>query len=295
MPEMKVRFAAQVFWGMALAMLILPAAPARAQQSEPAAKPAPLTSDGKSDLSGTWFGGAQPTGGELAPQYAAKGTLELTKWGQEKFDWNRGPDSANAPGVYRGQVVRADQDPVYHCYPPGLVRLGPPTYIIRGGSRGGPAQIEILQTPGKIILVYQYRNSVRHIYMDGREHPKNLQLTWNGHSVGKWEGDTLVVDTIGLRDESWLDTGGHEHSDKLRVVERFRRLDENTLEIERTLTDPIALEKPFTATVTMTLRPNLDLDENMDGRQYDCTQFMVRKPAFGEGEGGLLGITDHPQ
>ena len=265
-----------------------------AQQPEAAAKPAPRTPDGKPDFSGTWVGGARATGGEAAPQYGNKGTLELTKWGLEKFEWNRGPESANAPGVYRGQVVRVDQDPVYHCYPPGLVRLGPPAYIISGGSGAAPAQIEILQTPGKIIMIFQYRNSVRHIYTDGREHPKNLQLTWNGHSIGRWDGDTLIVDTIGLRDESWLDTGGHEHSAQLHVVERFRRLDERTLEIQRTLTDPIALAKPFITTVTMRLRPNLDLNENMDGRQYDCTQFMVRKPAFGEGENGLLGISDHP-
>ena len=104
----------------------------------------------------------------------------------------------------------------------------------------------------------------------------------------------MVVDTVGLRDESWLDTGGHEHSAQLHVVERLRRLDERTLEIQRTLTDPIALAKPFITNVTMRLRPNLDFNENMDGRQYDCTQFMVRKPTFGEGENGLLGISDHP-
>ena len=292
---MSDRFTRWSLGGMVvLTWLMLGVASPGAQQSEPAAKPAPRTPDGKPDLSGTWVGGARPTGGELAPQYGSKGTLELTKWGQEKFDWNRSPETANAPGVYRGQTVRADQDPVYHCYPPGLVRLGPPSYIIRGGSGGAPAQMEILQTPGKIVIIYQYRNSVRHIYTDGRQHPRNLQLTWNGYSIGHWEGDTLVVDTIGLRDESWLDTGGHEHSDKLRVVERFRRSDETTLEIERTLTDPVALAKPFAATATLRLQPDFDLNENMDGRQYDCTQFMVRKPAFGEGEGGLLGIADRP-
>jgi hypothetical protein len=141
-------------------------------------------------------------------------------------------------------------------------------------------------------MLYSYRNSVRHIYTDGREHPKNPEAAWMGHSVGKWDGDTLVVDTVGLRDEAWLDTGGHEFSPELRVVERFRRLDNNTLEIERTLTDPIALAKPFVIRISLKSRPDQDLNENQDGRQYDCTQFMVRKPAFGEGEGGLLGINE---
>jgi hypothetical protein len=165
--------------------------------------------------------------------------------------------------------------------------------IISGGSGTAAAALEILQTPGKITMIFQYRNSVRHIYTDGRDHPKNVELTWNGHSIGKWDGDTLVVDTVGLRDESWLDTGGHEHSPELHVVERFRRSDEQTLEIERTLTDPVALAKPYTIRVAVKLRPNIDLNENMDGRQFDCMQFMVRKPAFGEGENGLLGINDH--
>ena len=258
------------------------------------AKPAPRTPDGKPDLSGTWVGGGQTIGGAAAPQFGDAGSMDLTKWGLEKFKWNRGPEIANAPGVYRGQHVRIEYDPVYHCYPLGLVRLGPPQYIISGGSGASGVLIDILQTPGQVIIVYQYRNSVRHIYTDGREHPKNLELTWNGHSIGKWDGDTLVVDTIGLRDESWLDTGGHEHSTELQVVERFRRVDADRLEIERTLTDPIALAKPYTTRVALRLRPNLDLDENMDGRQFDCMQFMVRKPAFGEGENGLLGIGDHP-
>ena len=250
------------------------------------------TTDGKPDLSGTWFGGRQTAGGAAASQFGGTGNMELTKWGNDKFNWNRAPEAANAPGVYRGQHVRVDQDPLYHCYPAGLVRLGPPRYIIIGGSRADPALIEIIQTPGKIIILFQYQHEVRYIYTDGREHPKNLELTWNGHSIGRWDGDTLVVDTIGLRDESWLDTGGHEHSTQLHVVERFRRVDAETLEIERTLTDPIALAKPFITTVSLKSISDRDLDENLD---YDCTQFMMRKPAFGEGIGGLMGISEPPE
>ena len=98
-----------------------------------------------------------------------------------------------------------------------------------------------------LIVIAERRNGVRYIYTDGREHPRTLEATWNGHSIGKWDGDTLVVDTIGLRDESWLDSDGHEHSTQLHVVERFRRATAGTLEIERTLADPIALAKPYTS------------------------------------------------
>ena len=80
----------------------------------------------------------------------------------------------------------------------------------------------------------------------------------------------------------------------MHVVERFRYVAAGSLEIERTLTDPVALAKPFTTRIVLKFSPDRDLNVNMDGRQFDCTQFMVRKPFFGEGEGGLLGIADHP-
>ena len=281
---MKNRLMGSIFWVVVLfySTVVL------AQTAQ--AQAIPLTTDGKPDLSGTWFGGRQTTGGLFAGQHSGQGTMELTKWGRDKFNWNRAPEAANARGVYRGQHVRVDQDPVYHCYPAGLVRLGPPRdmFSVGSGSRG---VIEIIQTPGKVILLFQYQHEVRQIFTDGREHPKNLELTWNGHSIGRWDGETLVVDTIGIRDESWLDAGGHEHSTQLRVVERFRRVDAGTLEIERTLTDPIALAKPFTVRVVLTLTPDKDLDDNVN---YDCTQFMMRKPAFGEGAGGLMGISEPP-
>jgi hypothetical protein len=258
------------------------------QVSPPDSRPVPRTADGKPDLTGIWTGGAQTVGGRLAPQSDDKGTMELTKWGAEKFAWNRGPETANAAGVYRGQHVRLEYDPAYHCYPLGLVRLGPPTYIIQGGSGASGVRIALIQTPGKVVIIYQYRNSVRHIYTDGRGHPEGLERTWNGHSIGTWDGDTLVVDTIGLRDESWLDTGGHEHSSQMHVVERFRRTSYDALEIERTITDPLAIAKAFTAKTTLKHSPEVDLNEN--GQQYDCLQFMVRKPFFGEGDNTLLGI-----
>jgi len=287
--EMKKRLMGSGF-GMVVGMVVLAcSAVVLAQTAGAQAIAIPRTPDGKPDLAGTWFGGGQTIGGELSDRFGSPGTMELTKWGRDKFNWNRAPEAANAPGVYRGQHVRVDQDPLYHCYPAGLVRLGPPAHLISGGSRGG--LIEIIPTPGKVIILFQYQHEVRQIFTDGREHPKNLELTWNGHSVGRWDGDTLVVDTIGLRDESWLDIGGHEHSTQLHVVERFRRVDAETLEIERTLTDPIALAKPFTTRIVLKFSPDRDLDENGG---YDCTQFMMRKPAFGDGEGGLMGISEPP-
>ncbi len=278
---MKKRLMRMVY-GMSVGMVVLACSGVVLAQTA-AAQAIPRTPDGKPDLSGTWAGGGGFDSGRSLP-------LELTKWGNDKFKWNRGPEAANAPGVYGGQKVRVDQDPTYHCYPGGLVRLGPPTRLI---ATGGGGLYEIIQTPSKVILLFQYQHEVRHIYTDGREHPKNLELTWNGHSIGRWDGDTLVVDTIGLRDESWLDSAGHEHSTQLHIVERIRRIDAETLEIERTFSDPIALAKPFTMGVVLTLSPDKDLDDNINGG-YDCTQFMMRKPAFGEGIGGVMGISEPP-
>ena len=260
-----------------------------------AAGPVPRTPEGKPDLSGTWVA----TGGGGGRRRSMDG-LKLTPWGEDKFVWNREPAAAMVAAA--GQDVlfgkeysealtaqdraRRDQDPWYYCYPAGLARLGPP----RRMNGAGPG-LEIIQTPSLVTIVYESRNTRRYIYKDGREHPKKLELTWNGHSIGKWDGDTLVVDTIGLRDEPWLDGVGHEHSTQLHVVERIRRVDAATLEYERTLTDPVAFEGTFTDRVVLKLNPRYNWRQNLDD---DCTQYMIRKPGFGKGLGGLLGIGDHP-
>lgn len=246
-----------------------------------AAGAAPKAPDGKPDLSGVWVaggGGATRTRPEMA----------LTPWGDAQYLWNTEP-VGHTGFVEPFERQRIELDPIFNCYPAGLLRLGPPSDTDTGAGGGG---VEILQTPGVIVMIFEQRNSVRNIYTDGRGHPKNLERTWNGHSIGKWEGDTLVVDTVGLRDESWVDSDGHEHSTQLHVVERYRRLDGGSLEVERTLTDPVAFAKPSTSKTVLKLNPKYDLNENRNTN--DCTNYMVRKPAFGKGMGGLLGISDHP-
>ncbi len=294
---MKKRLMGSIFWMVVLAYSCVGFAQTAQQPGAAGAQVIPRTPDGKPDLSGTWAGGRVGGPGAQRTTLAmdSGASMELTKWGNDKFTWNRGPESANDPGVYAGQLTRVDQDPAYHCYPPGLVRLSPPynTQPLTEVNIVRVDAIEIIQIPGKVIVLYPYRHEVRYIYTDGREHPKNLELTWNGHSIGKWDGDTLVVDTIGLRDENWLDSVGHEHSRELHVVERFRRLDVDRLEIERTLTDPIALAKPYTRRAVLRFSPDKDLDDNSSAG-YDCTQFMMRKPAFGEGIGGVMGISEPP-
>ena len=286
---MKVRMEASIFVvSIGVAVLVfsivltrraaLGQTPATPRPAAGETKPAPRTPDGKPDLSGTWVGG-----GSFGGFGGAASPMELTPWGIDKFTWNKEPAAPMTGGPSRVEL-----DPVYHCYPAGMVRLGPPLDVPGGFA---PA-FQITQIPGKVVIFYEFAHEVRFIYTDGRDHPKTYQPTWNGHSIGRWDGDTLVVDTIGLRDETWLDSQGHEHSTQLRVVERFQRPDLGTLEVERTLTDPVSLAKPRTIRIAVRLRPDYDIDENIDGRQNDCTGYMIRKHYFGEGD--ILGISEHP-
>jgi hypothetical protein len=133
-----------------------------------------------------------------------------------------------------------------------------------------------LQTPKKLFVFYENDNMVRQIFTDGRKHPESLELTWEGHSIGQWDGDTLVADTIGMRDETWIDDDGHVHSDQLHMVERVRRIDYNTLQIDLTLNDPKALEKPWTEHIFRKLRPDWDIREDMR-----CTEH-IKKGIYGD-------------
>ena len=145
----------------------------------------------------------------------------LTPWGRERL-------AAWTP----------ENDPDARCQSPGAVR-----------SYQSPYPIEFLQTTGRVTILYEYEHLVRRVYLDGRAHPGDFDPTPMGHSTGRWDGDALVVETIGLADTTLLNTTGLPHSDRLRLVERIRRiLDGNVLEIEFTIDDPVAYTKPWKAT-----------------------------------------------
>jgi hypothetical protein len=108
--------------------------------------------------------------------------------------------------------------------------------------------------------------SHRTVYLDGRGHPKDPNPDWMGHSIGHWEGDTLVVDTIGFNDKSWLDNVGHPHTERLHVTERIRRPDFGHLEIEFTIDDPGAYSKPWI------IKRIADLDTRDEIGEYVCTE-----------------------
>src|SRR5262249_47590162 len=144
--------------------------------------------------------------------------------------------------IYNYKSNNASQyDPEWDCLPPG----GPPMMAT-------PYPMEIIQLPEqkRIIMIFEGATHIwREIYMDGRAHPvgDGLNPTYLGHSIGHWERDTLVVDTVGFNEGTWLDYFGHPHTDMLHVIERFTRPDRDTLHFEATIDDPGAYTKPFTA------------------------------------------------
>jgi hypothetical protein len=141
-------------------------------------------------------------------------------------------------------------DPNMGCLPHGVPRI---MFV--------PLPMEIFHVPGRVLILQEALHQVRQIYTDGRQHPKDLDPSWTGHSIGRWEGDALVVDTIGMNDKTWLDHVGLPHSDALHVVERIRRVDHDTLQDDFTIDDPKAYTKPLTAQQVYKLKPDWEIQE----------------------------------
>ena len=153
---------------------------------------------------------------------------------------------------------RDDSDPSASCFPPG------PTRIFTA-----PRPFEIRQTKEEVYILSEMDHWVRRIYVDGRGHPDGYPSTWMGHSIGKYEENTLVVDTAAINETTWIDTLGHPHSDALHLVERIRRLNHDTLEIEVTFDDPKAYTKPWTGKKVYQLQPpSYELKEDVICEDY---------------------------
>ena len=149
---------------------------------------------------------------------------------------------------------QSKDDPEPNCLPGGVPRMNPyPWRMIQTPTHTAESHIFIL-FEGNI-------HSYRQIFMDGRKHPEDPDPAWYGHSVGKWEGDTLVVDTIGYNDRFWFDFDGHPHTTQLHTIERFKRTNMDTLSWDITIEDPGSYAKPFTVQTKAALKPGWDLME----------------------------------
>jgi hypothetical protein len=125
-----------------------------------------------------------------------------------------------------------------------------------------------------VLIIYEFDHFVRQIWTDGRPHVKDLPGTWMGDSIGKWEGDTLVADTTGFNDKTWVDRAGHPHSEDLHVVERIRRADPKTLQVDITIEDPKAYTKPWGGQLLFTGRPDWSISELVCLDNINFEQFL---------------------
>jgi len=175
-------------------------------------------------------------------------TPAMTPWGEERF-------KAATAGVIDGRLDRRDEADLMLtvCAPAGLPRI----FLL------GARPFEIIQIPGRVLMLFEWDHWVRQIWMDGRKHPEDPDPTWMGHSIGWWEGDTLVVDTVGFNDKTWLDQAAHPHSDQLHLVERWRRVDQEILDLQITFDDPIAYPKPWAGKRLFGLKPNWEIQEEV--------------------------------
>jgi hypothetical protein len=169
----------------------------------------------------------------------------MTAWGQAQFD-----AAKTSFGPHAFPLMQTN-DPIYHtCTPPGFPRV-----LLH------PFPMQIVQTAGQVMMLFEY-DSIRHqIFTDGRAHDTSLGPLWMGDAIGHWEGNTLVADTVNFNDKTWLDRMGHPHSDQLRVVEHIRRVDRDHLDEELTFYDPKAYTKPWTGRLTFGLHPDWTLQE----------------------------------
>jgi hypothetical protein len=250
-------FAAVLAWTPTMsAQTVKPAEPEKTQDA-----PAPLSHD----LSGVWM---QYPQGDL-PGTPGMNTVNeryrppLTPWGQARLDAARplvGPKAV--PGEENSPTLRCDPD-------------GPPKLL------NHPNPFEIVQIPGRMLMFFEEQHIWRTIWADGRPLPKDPDPSYLGYAVGKWEGDTFVVETIGFNDKDWADAYGDPRSEQTHLTERYRRLNHDTLELQVTIDDPKSYTKPWVSPPKLhKLEPGWEIAEWFctveEDKAYDD---VVRKPA----------------
>ena len=194
--------------------------------------PAPKFADGTPDLSGVWRGGGGSDSDISSPRGLKPGDkVVMLPWAEELM-----------------KTRLSKEDPEANCLPSGI-------------PRGSPYPWRIVQTPTHYFYLFEGNiHSYRQIFMNAK-HPEDPDPTWFGHSVGHWEGNTLIVDTVGFNDKFWFDYKGHPHTEKLHTIERYTRTDLGHMDITVTIDDPGTYTQPFTTVGRATLMPGAELLE----------------------------------
>jgi len=216
----------------------------KAQDEDAPSTPTPRLPDGTVDLggNGVWSLPWITNFAARMPDYQEGDQPPMRPWTAAMWEYNKSNN--------------VKYDPEGFCLPPGGPR-----------SMGTPYPAEIIQDRDRIVIIFEGGGHVwREIHMDGRPHPEDPNPTYFGHSVGHWEGDTLVVDTVGFNEKTWIDFGGYMHTDQLHTVERISRPDKETLHYEAVIDDPGAYFEPWT--VSWDIR----WSENQELQDYICQE-----------------------
>jgi hypothetical protein len=234
-----IALAAAVTVSAQWAKVLTPGIPRTKDGKADLSAPAPKKADGKPDISGIW-----QVNGKYLQNIAADlkpGEVPFQPWAEEVFK-------------QRADGSRGIDDPAARCLP-GMPKLN-----------ALPYPFKIVEIPGEVIILSEGFTIFRQIYTDGRQLPKDPLPAWLGYSIGRWDADALVVDTIGINGSTWMDNAGHPHTEGLHLTERFHRRDFGHLEIQMTFDDPKAYTKPWTITEQATFRPDDELLE------YICSE-----------------------
>jgi hypothetical protein len=226
-----------------LATFVCADAPAAAQSAPAKAAAMPRAADGKPDLSGFWD---------------IPSVMDMSMGNEEEV-----PYTSMGRAAFRNHDAK--DNPTGFCLPPGVPRI-----------MQSPFPMAIVQTPGYVVMLFEYQRIWRMIYTDGRAHHTDVADTFLGDSIGKWEGDTLVIDTVALNDRTWLDAAGHQHSANLHVIERLTRTGPDTMAYVFTVDDPAMYAKPWIhERVFKTLKPSKGLPDLIE---YSCNDHNVAVP-----------------
>jgi hypothetical protein len=200
------------------------------------AAPAPRKPGGKADLSGIWLADS--------PKFLQDLTTGLKPGDVMMQSWAEKLTAERRTGAHAGEESDAN------CLPQGVPKIN-----------ATPLPFKIIQDPELVVILYEAFGQFRQVFLDGRELPNDPNPTWLGYSVGKWDGDTLVVDSTGFNAKAWLDQAGHPATEALHVTERFHRRDFGHLDLQVTIEDPKVYAKPWTVTQPMHLLADTDLLE----------------------------------
>ncbi|HLI83457.1 MAG TPA: hypothetical protein VKV17_06035 [Bryobacteraceae bacterium] len=223
--------------------------------------PAPRLKNGKPDMSGVWNQPYVPDMSKDGRGQQGEHNLPFTELGLAKW---KAYDAA-VEGDYTGS-----------CLPFGLLR-----------DINSPHPMQIVQNDKYIAFLFEQNTWFHVVPTDGRPHPKDPDPTWEGNSVGHWDGDTLVIDTIGFNDKTRMDTIGHPHSDKLHTVERLQRVDAGHIAYEITIDDPLIYSRPWKNTRTFVLRPDWEIMEySCEENNKDITEGHIKQFKGGDTAGG---------